>query len=73
MRHVCTDMCTPASPKRFPTVLPAKVSQLHVHITARLASDPSWPGPCYGAVPAKEMSRIEVEQAVFTLQKAIKG
>lgn len=24
------------------------VSQLHVHITGRLQTDPAWPGPCYG-------------------------
>jgi diadenosine tetraphosphate (Ap4A) HIT family hydrolase len=29
-----------------------QVSQLHVHITLRIPSDPSWPGPCYGALPA---------------------
>ncbi|EIE23683.1 HIT-like protein [Coccomyxa subellipsoidea C-169] len=28
------------------------VSQLHVHITLRIPSDPAWPGPCYGALPA---------------------
>jgi len=29
------------------------VPQLHIHITARRADDPAWPGPCYGAVAAK--------------------
>ncbi|BDA47604.1 hypothetical protein COCOBI_10-4530 [Coccomyxa sp. Obi] len=28
------------------------VSQLHLHITLRLPSDPAWPGPCYGALSA---------------------
>lgn len=29
------------------------VSQLHVHVTGRMQSDPSWPGPCYGEQPGQ--------------------
>ncbi|ALV29881.1 HIT domain-containing protein [Pannonibacter phragmitetus] len=29
------------------------VSQLHLHIIARFHEDPAWPGPVWGAVPAK--------------------
>ncbi|MXW91391.1 MAG: HIT domain-containing protein [Rhodospirillaceae bacterium] len=29
-----------------------QVPQLHVHIIARFATDPAWPGPVWGKVPA---------------------
>jgi len=44
------------------------VSQLHIHITARLESDPSWPGPCYGAVPAKAFTEDECSALVGRLR-----
>jgi diadenosine tetraphosphate (Ap4A) HIT family hydrolase len=30
-----------------------QVPQLHVHVIARFAGDPAWPGPVWGAVPRK--------------------
>ena len=29
------------------------VRQLHVHVIARFTTDPAWPGPVWGKVPAK--------------------
>jgi diadenosine tetraphosphate (Ap4A) HIT family hydrolase len=39
------------------------VPQLHIHVVARFTTDPSWPKPVWGAVPAKpytdsEMTRL---------------
>ncbi|OAN67012.1 HIT domain-containing protein [Magnetospirillum moscoviense] len=39
------------------------VQQLHVHVIARFTTDPAWPNPVWGAVPAKpyadsEMTRL---------------
>lgn len=47
------------------------VSQLHVHVTGRLQTDPAWPGPCYGAVPALPLAAPEL--AVAMLRDAFKG
>ncbi|MFW7379027.1 MAG: HIT domain-containing protein [Oligoflexus sp.] len=38
------------------------VPQLHIHITARRPDDPAWPGPCYGAVPAKPWNAADLDQ-----------
>lgn len=46
------------------------VSQLHIHITARMKDDVSWPGPCYGAVPAVPYSREEASSMVEKLRHA---
>lgn len=45
-----------------------QVSQLHVHVTGRLQGDPSWPGPCYGAVPAKLLEASTAAGMVKALQ-----
>lgn len=37
------------------------VQQLHVHVIARYESDPAWPGPVWGAVPAKPYGAGELE------------
>lgn len=49
------------------------VSQLHIHITARLESDPSWPGPCYGAVPAKALTEDESSELVRRLRSGFES
>ncbi|PRW45654.1 histidine triad (HIT) [Chlorella sorokiniana] len=46
------------------------VSQLHVHITARLQTDPAWPGPCYGAVPAVPLAPEQLAAALAMLRDA---
>lgn len=47
------------------------VSQLHVHVTGRLQTDPAWPGPCYGAVPPAPLAAPDL--AVAMLRDAFKG
>ncbi|KAL4447727.1 hypothetical protein ABPG75_004946 [Micractinium tetrahymenae] len=46
------------------------VSQLHVHITGRLETDPAWPGPCYGAVPPEPLAPGAAAAVVSMLQEA---
>lgn len=38
------------------------VSQLHMHVIARFAEDPAWPGPVWGKLPARPYTPGEVEQ-----------
>ncbi|KAI7838459.1 hypothetical protein COHA_007722 [Chlorella ohadii] len=46
------------------------VSQLHVHVTGRLQTDPAWPGPCYGAVPAAPLAPEQLQAALAMLRDA---
>jgi diadenosine tetraphosphate (Ap4A) HIT family hydrolase len=46
-----------------------QVSQLHIHVTGRLQTDPSWPGPCYGAVPAKPLGQETATAMVKALRE----
>lgn len=36
------------------------VPQLHVHVVARFAADPAWPGPVWGSGPAEPYEEPEV-------------
>lgn len=47
------------------------VAQLHVHVTLRSPEDPSWPGPCYGAVPPKPYTPEALEGMLTRLRPAI--
>ncbi len=49
-----------------------QVAQLHVHITMRSPKDPSWPGPCYGAVPPKAFTPEALEQMLEKLRVALR-
>ena len=49
----------------------AQVSQLHVHVTARDTGDPSWPGPCYGAVPPAPHAPFARQALIQRLRKAL--
>ena len=49
-----------------------QVAQLHVHITLRSPKDPSWPGPCYGAVPPKKFTPEALEQMLEKLNTALR-
>lgn len=49
------------------------VSQLHVHHVARFKTDPAWPGPCWGAVPAKPYAAAEREERIEKLRHALEG
>uniref|UniRef100_A0A061SI96 Histidine triad protein n=1 Tax=Tetraselmis sp. GSL018 TaxID=582737 RepID=A0A061SI96_9CHLO len=45
--------------------------QLHIHITCRKKDDVAWPGPCYGAAPAKPYSPSELEAMLKKLRSAL--
>ena len=38
------------------------VPQLHVHVVARFATDPAWPGPVWGSGPAEPCADTELEE-----------
>ena len=48
------------------------VSQIHVHVIARLHNDVSWPKPVWGAVPAKPYSPGEGEALAAKLAARLK-
>ena len=49
-----------------------QVAQLHVHVTLRSPKDPSWPGPCYGAVPPQVYAPAALEQMLQKLRTALR-
>jgi diadenosine tetraphosphate (Ap4A) HIT family hydrolase len=38
------------------------VPQLHIHVVARTAADPAWPGPVWGSGPAVPYGQSEAEE-----------
>ncbi len=49
------------------------VRQLHVHHVARFKTDMAWPGPVWGAHPAKIYDEAELQERVSRLQSALSG
>ncbi|UFH50355.1 HIT domain-containing protein [Pseudomonas sp. KNUC1026] len=49
------------------------VSQLHMHVIARFAEDPAWPGPVWGKLPARPYAPEEVEQLCERLKAQADG
>ena len=49
------------------------VPQLHIHVIARTVSDPSWPGPVWGAHPPKPYDDETFSATLRTLSKALEG
>ena len=47
------------------------VPQLHVHVIARFAGDPGWPGPVWGAVPPEPYAENELTQEVASLRRIL--
>lgn len=45
-----------------------QVRQLHVHVIARYESDPAWPGPIWGKVPAKAYCDADLSARVEALK-----
>mmetsp|Transcript_9202 Transcript_9202/g.23527 ORF Transcript_9202/g.23527 Transcript_9202/m.23527 type:complete len:167 (-) Transcript_9202:19-519(-) len=45
--------------------------QLHIHITCRKQGDIAWPGPCYGAAPAKPYTQEELAPMLQKLRDAL--
>jgi diadenosine tetraphosphate (Ap4A) HIT family hydrolase len=47
------------------------VPQLHVHVVARFTSDPAWPRPVWGAVPARPYDPVERDRMLGRLRRAL--
>lgn len=47
------------------------VPQLHVHHVARFRSDPTWPRPIWGALPAKAYEQEQLGERVWALKLAL--
>ena len=47
------------------------VPQLHLHHVARFDSDPAWPAPIWGQVPAREYQPDQLTQRMRLLQQAL--
>jgi diadenosine tetraphosphate (Ap4A) HIT family hydrolase len=47
------------------------VPQLHIHIIARFSTDPAWPKPVWGVVPAKEYEPSAQEERLGLLRKVL--
>jgi diadenosine tetraphosphate (Ap4A) HIT family hydrolase len=47
------------------------VPQLHVHVVARTAGDPAWPGPVWGSGAAVPYGKIEIEEVRARLAAAL--
>ncbi len=45
------------------------VPQLHIHHVARFRTDPAWPSPIWGRVPAKLYEPQQLQQKVVELQQ----
>src|SRR5262245_61263649 len=48
------------------------VPQLHVHVVARRATDPAWPGPVWGSGPAVPYEDGEIEELRGRLTAALR-
>ena len=46
------------------------VPQLHVHIIARFADDPAWPGPIWGKVPSQAYESGALQERVMLLRES---
>jgi len=49
------------------------VPQLHVHVIARQATDPAWPGPIWGKVPAIPYTTEELARVRSKLEVLLDG
>jgi diadenosine tetraphosphate (Ap4A) HIT family hydrolase len=49
------------------------VPQLHIHHIARFSSDPAWPKPVWGQLPAKPYPTDELQSVVAQLRQVIQG
>ncbi len=46
-----------------------QVPQLHVHVIARFKTDPAWPRPVWGAMPAKPYSTAQLDKVIGQYQQ----
>jgi len=60
-----------AAPKMNVATLGNVVPQLHVHVVARAPGDPSWPGPVWGAAPARAYDPPALRARLAALREAL--
>ena len=48
-----------------------QVPQLHIHVIARFAADPAWPGPVWGKVPAAPYNEAARDALIARLRAAL--
>ncbi len=48
-----------------------QVSQLHIHVIGRNASDPAWPGPVWGAAPATKYDPADRDHLIASLYERL--
>ena len=48
-----------------------QVPQLHIHIIARFTTDPAWPGPVWGRVPAADYDDAARDSLISRLRAAL--
>ncbi|MEX1031888.1 MAG: HIT family protein [Cellvibrionaceae bacterium] len=71
LAEVMVDLFVPD--KMNVAVLGNQVPQLHMHHVARVTTDPAWPGPVWGRVPAKPYDPDKLQSTVTRLQSALAG
>ena len=47
-----------------------QVPQLHLHHIVRYKTDPAWPGPVWGKVPARAYSERQLDDIILKLKQA---
>jgi diadenosine tetraphosphate (Ap4A) HIT family hydrolase len=47
------------------------VPQLHIHVVARFRTDPAWPKPVWGQVPARPYTEAKRDRMVEALRRAL--
>jgi len=48
------------------------VPQLHIHVAARFRTDDAWPGPIWGAHPARPYETVELGETLKILRQALR-
>ncbi|KAJ7559143.1 hypothetical protein O6H91_04G072300 [Diphasiastrum complanatum] len=59
------------NPDKLNVAAIGNVAQLHIHVVPRFKTDIAWPGPIWGAYPAKEFQNDEHSVLVTKLKSAI--
>lgn len=49
-----------------------QVPQLHVHVIARFAGDPAWPGPVWGVRPVQPYESVHIDGLLGELRQLLK-
>lgn len=60
-----------AAEKMNVAALGNQVPQLHVHVIARFAADPAWPGPVWGVQPPRPYAPAQAEERLSLLRQGL--